>query len=211
MTTCLAQTQQRFECLQHTPTRCQTLHNLLTCGSANSLVDLLFIFREEAMEHNVGAWRQLRSDLVLASTQYERPQTLSQACRGVCLPGSDGLGVALLKMLSSSQEPRIEEMHQAPQFVETILYRGTAQYQTPPCLYTIGCSRHLTVRIFDDLGFVQHHRLPHLVGQGGRIETEDGIGRQNDVSSAIELPLGAVVDGVTQPRPKTAYLFGPVV
>jgi hypothetical protein len=81
------------------------------------------------------------------------------------LASSNGALVAFLKRLTSTEQPAIQKVQLTPEFIEPILDWCPGQSQTKVGPQTIGRPGHLTVRVFNGLCLIEHHRVPRRLCQ----------------------------------------------
>src|SRR5215813_12330170 len=109
------------------------------------------------------------------------------------LASGNGALVAFLKCLTSTEQPAIQKVQLTPEFIEPILHWCPGQSQTKVGPQAISRPGYLTVRVFNGLRLIEHHRVPGGLCQRVCIQAQDGVCRQRHVRSCRERALRAMI------------------
>ena len=171
----LAQAQERLERREDASPVGESVGDVLLGRDAHGVVDVALDLVELDVEHDVGPRRKLRDDLALRAPEDERPDLRAQARRGARVPGLDRSGVALLKVAGAAEQPRVREVHHAPQLLESVLDRRAAQRDAKLAAQLERGARGLAAEVLDGLRLVEDDDVPRLLREARR---RRGAGRR---------------------------------
>ncbi len=210
MTAGLAQAQQRLERRDHAAAAREALEHLGRGRCAHGVVDGALGLREHAVQHDVGARRQLGRHLRLAAAQHERAQALAQPLRRFGLAARDRARDAFVEVATPAEQAGVQEVHLAPQLLEAVLDRRAGERDAALRVQRERRARDLAVGVLDRLRLVEHHQLPANRGELLRIEPQQRVGRERHRRAIFQLAIDAVIRVHFELRSEARDLVAPV-
>ncbi len=169
----------------------------------------------ELAEHRLlGLRRQLRRDLLLGAPQQERAQRHRQPLAGLRreLACRTAHGA---EVRQAPEEPRIQELEQAPELAQVVLDRRAGRDQPMPRPHAAHGARAGRVRVLDRLRFVEDAVVELDRRESIDVALERAVRGEHDVElregRRVAAAFGAVELEDREPRGEAGRLFAPVV
>ena len=103
---------------------------------------------------------QISEHVGLAAAQHKRLDERAQACGRLFVLADNAQLVALAEPLVAAEEPRHEEVEDAPELREAVLHRRAREREPQTGAQTLHGASGLGGVVLDVLGLVEHHQAP---------------------------------------------------
>ena len=137
--------------------------------------------RVEGHDLDLLGW-QVDRDLLLGAPQHERADAAAQQVEQLGpLAGLDGLAVVLREDVGTGVEAGGREREQRPEVHEGVLERRAGDGNGERCAEPTYREVRLGLPVLDELRFVEHDPAPPHRVEGGVVEAQHGIRRDDDL------------------------------
>lgn len=186
------------------------LGKFVQCGESSGVIFLAFGFGELRESYHFGAFWEFGEDFLFGTSEDERSHDASEGQESIFgAVAFDGFGEVLSEFLPGAQESWADGPHEAPEFPEVVFQGGTGESKVPIGFDLPDCLCGFGVKVFDELGFVEHEGIPGSFGEAIDIALEELVAGDDQVTGPGRVDEGlSVVFSVEHGAERRSEFFG---